>query len=162
MMAYWKISCDWNEHFLLSSNYLLEAQPVVEWAIDQLQSGIPILGGSLLVPEEQASNLSVQELLQRLSPLRFNRLTFQALVLHQSHRWRANAWNVSLYTCYGGQFTFSTQLLTQNYLSNNQQFERIGSLSYIKTEFSESESERLHCSFAGIKGTINIISELFM
>ena len=34
-----------------------------------------------------------------------------------SERWtKANARNVSFFTLYGGQFTFSTQLLTLNYL----------------------------------------------
>ena len=46
--------------------------------------------------------------------IRVKKLTFRALALRQSDR--ANARNVSFFTLYGGQFTFSTQLLTLNYL----------------------------------------------
>ena len=49
-------------------------------------------------------------------PLRVKKLTFWALALRQSLWRRANARNVSFFTLYGGQFTFSTQLLTLNYI----------------------------------------------
>ena len=45
-------------------------------------------------------------------PKRVKRLKFRALALRQSDWRRANARNVSLFTLYGGQVTFSTQLLT--------------------------------------------------
>ena len=41
-------------------------------------------------------------------------LLFRALALRQRIGRRANARNVSFFTLYGGQFTFSTQLLTLN------------------------------------------------
>ena len=44
------------------------------------------------------------------------KLTFRSFALRPSLWWRANARNVSFFTLYGGQFTFSTQLLTLNYL----------------------------------------------
>ena len=41
---------------------------------------------------------------------------FQELALCQSDQQRAYAQNISLFTLYSGQFTFSTQMFTLNYL----------------------------------------------
>ena len=45
------------------------------------------------------------------------KLTFRALALRQSERRRANARNVSSQSLYGGQFTLSTMLINQIFLT---------------------------------------------
>ena len=89
----------------------LKLRPVSELLLRLSQN--QDLNGKIMIPCERFQNFTKP--FNGVAPFSAFKPTHTSQFL-QSLWQRANARNVSLLTLYGGQFTFSTQLLTLNYL----------------------------------------------